>query len=267
MNSKHYVCSGDLDPAGNRFETFILFFLFVCYYIYMKKIFIIIFALILGMNSALAYELSNEELLQNISIQNLIDSIAYDMLNVAQIKQRMIFTYDKESKKKLLKCNESLTKREILIYGDAIQKIADKNELAALIAREIVKADSSYWGYFKGYIGSAQVRFAPKKYEIYFDSAAVDLMVKAGYNPVGMITFLHKVYPQRRTDFISTSNLTSKRVMYVYEYIYKTYPEFLVNNAYRENKYYQNFLLTSTENRAKFYEKMRTHSDEKIKYE
>ena len=92
----------------------------------MKKIFIIIFALILGMNSALAYELSNEELLQNISIQNLIDSIAYDMLNVAQIKQRMIFTYDKESKKKLLKCNESLTKREILIYGDAIQKISKR---------------------------------------------------------------------------------------------------------------------------------------------
>lgn len=233
----------------------------------MKKIISILIALMLGVNAGLAYEMPNEELLQNISMQNVIDSIAYDMLNVAQIKNRMIFTYDKESKKKLLKCNESLTKREILIYGDAIQKISDKNELAALIAREIVKADASYWGYFKGYVGSAQIRFAPKKYEIYFDCAAVDLMVKAGYNPVAMITFLHKVYPQRRTDFISTANLTSKRVMHVYEYIYTTYPEYLINNEYKNNKYYQNFLLTSLENRGKLYEKIRTKSNEKIKYE
>ena len=82
-----------------------------------------------------------------------------------------------------------------------------------------------------------------------------------------MITFLHKVYPQKRTDIISTTNLTSKRVMYVYEYIYKNYPEFLVNNEYKDNMYYQNFLLTSTENRAKFYEKIKNKSDEKIKYE
>ncbi len=233
----------------------------------MKKIINVLIAVLLSINAGFAYEMTNEELLKDISIQNVIDNIAYEMLNVGQIKQRMIFTYDKESKKKLLKANESLTKREILIYGDVVQKISDKNELAALIAREIVKADASYWGYFKGYVGSAQIRFAPKKYEIYFDSAAVDLMVKAGYNPIGMITLLHKVYPQRRTDFLSASNLTSKRVMYVYEYIYKTYPEFLANNEYRENKYYQNFLLTSTENRAKFYEKMKNNSDEKIKYE
>ena len=233
----------------------------------MKKIIIILTAFILCAHAGFAYEMTNEELLQDISVQNLIDNTAYELLNAGQIKKRMIFTYDKESKKKLLKANESLTKRQVLIYGDTIKKIADKNELAALIAREIVKVDASYWGYFKGHVGSAQIRFAPKKYEIYFDSAAVDLMVKAGYNPIGMITFLHKVYPQKRSDFISNSNLTSKRVMYVYEYIYKMYPEFLADNAYRENKYYQNFLLTSTENRAKFYEKMRTNSDEKIKYE
>lgn len=61
-----------------------------------------------------------------------------------------------------------------------------------MIAREIVKADASYWGYFKVYIGSAQIRFAPKKYELYFDRAAVDLMVKSGYNPIGMISFCIK---------------------------------------------------------------------------
>lgn len=233
----------------------------------MKKIFFILIAAIFSINASFAYQLTNEELLQNISIQHVIDNIGYNLLNTAQIKNKMMFTYDKEGKKKLLKCNNALTKREVIIYGDTIQKVADKNELAALIAREIVKADASYWGYFKGFIGSTQIRCAPKKYELYFDRAAVDLMVKAGYNPIGMITFLYKVYPQKRTDFIATSNLTSKRVMYVYEYLYTTYPEFLINNEYRNNSVYQNFLLTSTENRVKFYEKIKNKSDEKIKYE
>ena len=233
----------------------------------MKKIFFTLMAVMFGLNASFAYQLTNEELLQNISIQHVIDNIGYNLLNTAQIKNKMMFTYDKEGKKKLLKCNDALTKREIIIYGDAVQKVADKNELAAMIAREIVKTDASYWGYFKGFIGATQIRCAPKKYELYFDRAAVDLMVKAGYNPIGMITFLYKVYPQKRTDFIAASNLTSKRVMYVYEYIYKTYPEFLVNNEYRNNPVYQNFLLTSTENRVKFYEKIKNKSDEKIKYE
>lgn len=233
----------------------------------MKKIFFTLMAVMFSLNASFAYQLTNEELLQNISIQHVIDNIGYNLLNTAQIKNKMMFTYDKEGKKKLLKCNDALTKREIIIYGDAVQKVADKNELAAMIAREIVKADASYWGYFKGFIGATQIRCAPKKYELYFDRAAVDLMVKAGYNPIGMITFLYKVYPQKRTDFIAASNLTSKRVMYVYEYIYKTYPEFLVNNEYRNNPVYQNFLLTSTENRVKFYEKIKNKSDEKIKYE
>ena len=31
------------------------------------------------------------------------------------------------------------------ILGKKLNKIADKNELAAMIAREIVKTDTSYW--------------------------------------------------------------------------------------------------------------------------
>lgn len=233
----------------------------------MKRILKLLLLILLCTNVCYSHEISDAEILKDIAIQNEINTIAYEMLNVAQIQHRMIFTYDKESKKKFLKCNDSLTKREILVYGDEITKTSDKNELAALLAREIVKTDASYWGYFKGYIGAAQIRFAPKKYELYFDNAAVDLMVKSGYNPVAMITFIHKAYPQRRTDFIATSNLTSKRLMYVYEYIYKTYPEFLINNEYRSNKYYQNFLLTSTFNRSRLYEKIRNNSNEIIKYE
>ena len=54
--------------------------------------------------------------------------------------------------------------------------------------------------------------------------------------------------------------------MEVYEYIYKKYPEYLANNAYKNNIYYQNFLLTSKENRAKFQKKVESGSKSSINY-
>ena len=54
--------------------------------------------------------------------------------------------------------------------------------------------------------------------------------------------------------------------MEVYEYIYKKYPEYLVNNKYLANPYYQNFLITSKENRAKFENKIETGSTKRVHY-
>ena len=93
-------------------------------------------------------------------------------------------------------------------------------------------------------------------------------MVKAGYNPLGLITYINKTCPQARQDKISGSNLTSRRLAYIYEKIYTQYPNFLVNNAYINNEYYQNFLLTSLENRKKVAEKSRNPLTTKgLKYE
>ena len=63
-----------------------------------------------------------------------------------------------------------------------------------------------------------------------------------------------------------THPLTSRRMMEVYEYIYKKYPEYLVNNPYKENPFYQNFLLTSKENREKFQQKVKSNSTRKVHY-
>ena len=80
-------------------------------------------------------------------------------------------------------------------------------------------------------------------------------MVKAGYNPIALITFIQKTVPQKRYDTISTKNLTSKRLAHIYEYIYTKYP------------YYQNFLLTSQNNRRMLEEKVKNNSREILKYE
>lgn len=91
-------------------------------------------------------------------------------------------------------------------------------------------------------------------------------MVNAGYNPVAFIVVMSRCFGQNRFDWHRTHPLSTRRMMEVYEYIYKKYPEFLANNTYKNNIYYQNFLLTSQENRAKFQNKVKTNSKSRIKY-
>ena len=135
------------------------------------------------------------------------------------------------------------------------------------MARGILTALKSYDGYFNGYLSALQIKAAPKKFEIVADKRAVDYMVNAGYDPIGLITFIQKSCPQKRFDKISNKNLASKRLAIIYEYIYTKYPYFLVNKKYFENEHYQNFLLNSQNNRRMLLEKIKTGSKEELKYE
>ena len=191
---------------------------------------------------------------KNMRIQRYIDDVGFNILNANRIDKRMVFTYNEQS-------------QQIVIYKNQINHIADQNELAAMLAREIVKGTLSYDGFARGFVTSAQMKFAPKKYELFFDKRAVDLMVTAGYDPVAMIIFLNKLGEQKRFSFVLTNNTVSKRMAEVYEYIYTKYPQFLANNSYLDNKYYQNFLLTSENNRRMLQEKVRTYSQKRLKYE
>ena len=125
----------------------------------------------------------------------------------------------------------------------------------------------SYSGMWGGRIDSLQIAASSKKFEVVADKRAVDYMIKANYNPLALIAHINKTCPQKRSDKISRHNLTSKRMMYIYEYITYKYPEILANNEYLNNKHYQNFLLTSVSNRGKLEEKIRTKSTKAIKYE
>ena len=40
-----------------------------------------------------------------------------------------------------------------------------------------------------------------KKYELKADKIGIDLMVKAGYNPIAMIVMMNKAFPQFRYDW------------------------------------------------------------------
>jgi hypothetical protein len=190
------------------------------------------------------------------------------LLNSNKIEERVVFVYDEGGKKNLLKEDKAITKRQVIVFGDYYKNIENDDELAAYIAREIPVALRSYDGIASGWLSSIKIKAAPKKYELVFDKFAVDYMVKAGYNPIGLITFINKSCPQKRGDKFSSHNLTSKRLANIYERIYIKYPYFLENNSYLYNDYYQNFLLTSQENRKKLEEKIKSgDKKQNIKYE
>lgn len=229
----------------------------------MKRV--LLFAVMLLLLSPVFAE--ETDLRQNRSIQNEIDDCGAKILNANQITKPVIFVYNAEEKKSKLEFDTTLTKHQIIVYSDSYKSIENDDELAAFLARDIALAARSYDGVFNGWLRSIQIKAAPKKFEIVADKIAVDYMVKAGYNPVALITFIQKTVPQKRYDIISTKNLTSKRLARIYEYIYTKYPFYLIHNEYIGNIHYQNFLLTSQNNRRLLEEKIKNNSKEILKYE
>lgn len=210
---------------------------------------------------------SCEDLVARQTVQKSINNCGYKILNANKIQKRIIFVYDSAEKKALLKNDNTLLNREIIVYSKDYKFFENNDEMAAFLAREISLAERSFDGVGRGFLRTLQVKAAPKKFEIVADKRAVDYMVNAGYNPIALITHIQKTSAQKRQDLISTHNLTSKRLAIIYEYIYYKYPYFIKDNPYLYSESYQNFLLTSKYNRNLLYEKIKNNSKEKLKYE
>ena len=190
---------------------------------------------------------------QIIEIQNRIDRVGFTILNANGIEHRTVFDY---SIKNIKNANSAYRNRQITVYKGLYNRLSSDDELAGVLAHEISHSVDSYSGVLRGYFSCWSGAFAPRKYESKADKRAVDYMVNAGYNPVAFIVVMSKVFPQERYEWYSAHPLASRRMMDVYEYIYKKYPEYLVNNKYKNDLFYQNFLLTSKNERAKFQKKV-----------
>lgn len=231
----------------------------------MKNFLLVLFLLLV---STPVFALENTHSVDELnSIQTRVDRIGTDLLNKNKITKRMVFVYDEKEKSELRLMSKTLTDRQIILYDGIYRFIQTDDELAAALARDISTAVKSYNGMWGGYIDSIQVALGPKKFETVADKRAVDYMVNAGYNPLALIVFINKTCPQKKGDRFSQHNLTSKRLARIYEYITFKYPQYLENNAYINNMYYQNFLLTSVENRKKLENKIETKSKKEVKYE
>lgn len=203
------------------------------------------------------------ELKDIVAMQTKVSEVGIKILNKNEIEKRTVFRFDSG---KTVNAHSSFRDREIVIYRGMYTLLDDENMLAAVLSHEISHSVESYEGAFRGFFTQVNYYCAPKKYEYIADKRAVDYMVGAGYNPVALIVVMNKAFGQTRYDWCSTHPLTSRRMMEVYEYIYKKYPQYLAKNEYKNNPYYINFLLTSKDNRAKFQHKIETNSKLPVLY-
>ncbi|MBE7708176.1 MAG: hypothetical protein E7Z88_05660 [Cyanobacteria bacterium SIG27] len=192
-----------------------------------------------------------------------INRIGYNILNANRIKEKMVF--ELVDKNYVNACTYYST--NLISVTDELLKIIEKeDELAAILAHEISHGVDYRQGILKGYFSFIATSLNSKKYEYKADKRAADYLVKAGYNPLALIVALNKIAPQLRFDSSLSHPLTSKRMAEIYEYIYVKYPQYLVQNEYKDNIYYQNFLITSKENRKKLENKIKSNSKKKVNY-
>ncbi len=199
-------------------------------------------------------------------LQERMNSVGFRILNANRIEKRLIFMAINRVYTRDIWTDVSSVNRIVWIKPTIIPYIDSDDELAAVLSHSIAHGVDTYEGILRGYISILNYWVAPNKYDLKADKLAVDYMVNSGYNPLAAITILNKIGKQYRFDAFSNHTLVSRRMMLIYEYIYTKYPSVLVDNEYKDNIYYQNFLLTSRNNRMKLLEKIESNSNKKIQY-
>ncbi len=209
----------------------------------MKKVFVVLALMLLA--PVFAYEVSNRT---DGKFEKMTQSVGYTILNANKIPHRTNFSV---AKKEYANAYATYSGKEIVVTKGLFRVINTEDELAAMLSHEISHIVDFNKGVMKGYFSIIPNIISPRKYEKLADKRAVDYMVNAGYNPVAIIVVLNKIGDEQRFEVFSSHPITSKRLLAVYEHIYKKYPQYLVNNSFKDDLAYQNFLLTSKDNRKK----------------
>lgn len=227
----------------------------------MKKLLILMALLIVGASVQAAVTVN---LLPTKEQRALVSKVGYTILNANRIPHKMTFAVKVD---KNVNAWTYYSDNEIVVTTSLLETLTKEDELVAIVAHEISHGVDYRKGILKGYFSYLSSALTPRKYEYKADKRAVDYTVKAGYNPVALIVALNKIAPQTRYEWNKAHPLTSRRMATIYEYIYAKYPQYLVDNEYKNDLVYQNFLLTSRENRAKLEQKIKNNSTKRVKYQ
>lgn len=227
----------------------------------MKKLILVLGLLIFLITPAFAWDVETVP-----QLQKRMNEVGFNILNSNRIEKRMIFMVINRVYTRDRWADVSSVNRTVWIKPTILPYIDSDDELAGILAHQISHGVDTYDGIFRGYISILNYWVAPNKYDLLADKRAVDYMVNAGYNPLAYIVILNKIMQQYRFDIFSNHTLITRRMMIIYEYIYRKYPYILAENEYKDNIYYQNFLLISRKNRLMLQEKLEKGYKKKINY-
>lgn len=203
----------------------------------MKKILVLFFALIFGIHSANAAT----DWTQKANVDR-VNRIGKALLSKNNLPTKIEF--------KVIETDEvnafANADKQICVYTGLLKFVNNDSELAAVIAHEIGHIVNHHVAK-QNVVGTvtataiANANIDPRlkagantannltmlkmsrteEYEA--DITGADLMTKAGYNPLAMVSVLYKIGGCYK-DFTSTHPSGDKRTMYIYDYITYTYP-------------------------------------------
>lgn len=188
--------------------------------------------------------------------QKVLD-VGTKILNANKIDKRIAFqTYRNH---KIINAETYRSNKLVVVYYGLLMYMDNDDELASVLGHEMGHALDDYGGFFKW----MDMTLNSKAYEFKADLIGIDLMAKAGYNPVAAICAANKWMPEEYWDFgvFTTHPKTSRRLMEMYKYIYRKYP-WALNTEMVHNVNYENFTYSSKKEIAIFQQEEKKRADD-----
>ena len=222
----------------------------------MKKILITIFILFLGLQANAATTTTTNW--DSTAAQKKLNNIAYKLIKANNLPDGISIKVSAEEEANAY----ANINKEIYIYKGMLNYATTDEEIAAVISHEmghIINGHNAKQTILNGIIanltgdssksvGAAAVQELSsaklsRKDEFEADLSGVDLLVKAGYNPLAMISVLNKICGNY-IDIISTHPSGEKRLMNVYDYVSYNYPDW-AKKGYNSDSYKKAYALIS----------------------
>lgn len=233
----------------------------------MKRFFLVLGVLLLGIQAQADFI----EVETNVNMYNFWDKNGKDVQKIVEIGSGIINAnkLDKHvglymvRNSNIPNAHATFVDKTVNVYTGLLPYIDNDDELAYIMAHEMSHCMDFYDGIFK----VTAMKFNSKAYETKADLIGIDMMAKAGYNPISAITITKKISGESIFDnWIFWSHpKASTRMMNMYKYIYKKYP-WALSSEMTKNINYQNFLYNCDKsiNEFKRAEKLRSKKLEDI---
>ncbi len=235
----------------------------------MKKIFILFAVILFSSLGVLADEVEIVDV-SNVNMQNFWEKNGKNEQKITEIGTKILYTnkidkrvaFQSNRNRKIINATTSLTNKTVTVYYGLLPYIDNDDELAYIMSHEIAHALDAYGGILKW----TNMTLNSKSYETKADLIGIDLMVKAGYNPIAAITCANKWMPESYwdTSIFTSHPKTSTRLMNMYKYIYVKYPWALTSEM-TNNINYQNFKNSSSKEISEFIQHEKDHKNNSVK--